>query len=110
MATLEKNDEDALLAEALTTRGLVLSRLNRRGEAKSVLEGAYRIADRCGDPEGSGRALLVIVEELNEDLNEAERSELNLKLNLLLENSQQISTRERLMICLKLLGNQPPTP
>jgi DNA-binding winged helix-turn-helix (wHTH) protein len=103
VATLEKNDEDALLAEALTTKGLVLSRLKRRGEAKSVLEGAYRIADRCGDPEGSGRALLVIVEELNEDLNEVERSELNLKLTLLLENSQQFSTRERLMNCLKLL-------
>ncbi|HEX6045763.1 MAG TPA: tetratricopeptide repeat protein, partial [Pyrinomonadaceae bacterium] len=51
--TLEDRGEDALLAEALTTQGLVLCRLGRRQEAKPILERARRVAERCGDREGA---------------------------------------------------------
>ena len=53
--TLETTGESALLAEALTTQGLVLCRLARRHEAKPILERAQRVAARCGDQESAGR-------------------------------------------------------
>jgi tetratricopeptide (TPR) repeat protein len=110
VATLEKNDEEALLAEALTTKGLVLCKLNRRGEAKTILEAAHRIADRCGDPEGAGRALLVLVEEMDDELNETEGQKLRVKLISLLKDSQQSITQERLIRCLELLAGKPRVP
>src|ERR1044072_1363617 len=41
---LETSGEDALLAEALTTQGLIVCRLGRRQEAKPILEPARRVA------------------------------------------------------------------
>ena len=35
----EENDEEALLAEALSTRGLLFCRLKRFTEARTILEG-----------------------------------------------------------------------
>ena len=56
--TLETTGENALLAEALTTQGLVLCRLGRRHEAKPALERARRVAERCGDYEGAGQVVV----------------------------------------------------
>ena len=53
--TLETTGESALLAEALTTQGLVLCRLGRRHEAKPILDRAQRVAERCGDYESAGK-------------------------------------------------------
>jgi tetratricopeptide (TPR) repeat protein len=50
---LEVGGEEALLAEALTTQGRVLSELQRPVEARRVLDSAYRVAERCGDTEGA---------------------------------------------------------
>ena len=44
LETLENSGEEALLAEALTTQGLVLCKLGRRHEAKPVLQRAQRVA------------------------------------------------------------------
>ncbi|HEX6045200.1 MAG TPA: ATP-binding protein, partial [Pyrinomonadaceae bacterium] len=92
--------EDALLAEALTTQGLVLCRLGRRQEAKPILERARRVAERCGDREGAGKALLILIEEMCEHLPDDERREIGAQANQLLANSQQQATRERLRQCL----------
>ncbi|MGI9165752.1 MAG: ATP-binding protein, partial [Pyrinomonadaceae bacterium] len=99
--TLETTGETVLLAEALTTQGLVLCRLARRHEAKPILERAQRVAARCGDHESSGRTLLIMIEEMCEQISDDERREIGARLNQLLANSQQASTRERLSQCLE---------
>jgi signal transduction histidine kinase/CheY-like chemotaxis protein len=98
--TMETTGEEALLAEALTTHGLVLCKLGRRHEAKPILHRARRVAERCGDYEGAGRALLILIEEMCEQLGEDERQEIGAQASQLLANSQHASTAERLRNCL----------
>ncbi len=50
--SLGTGGEEALLAEALTTHGVILCRLGRNREAKRVLERSNRMAESCGDREG----------------------------------------------------------
>ena len=102
--TLEGSGEDALLAEALTTQGLILCRLGHRQEAKPVIERARRVAERCGDREGAGRALLILIEEMCDQLADDERREIGAQANQLLANSQQQATRERLRKCLETIA------
>ncbi|HEY0762031.1 MAG TPA: ATP-binding protein [Pyrinomonadaceae bacterium] len=101
---LEGSSEDGLLAEALTTQGLILCRLGRRQEAKPILERARRVAERCGDREGAGRALLILIEEMCDQLADDERREIGAQANQLLANSQQQATRERLRKCLETIA------
>jgi TolB-like protein/Tfp pilus assembly protein PilF len=102
--TLETGDEEALLAEALTTKGSVFCRQGRYSEAKGILEGAHRVAERCGDSEGAGRALLIVLEEMCEQLEEEERQDLGTRLDRLLGESQQASIRIRLRKCLEAIA------
>ena len=104
LETLEGSGEDALLAEALTTQGLILCRLGHRPEAKPIIERARRVAERCGDREGAGRALLILIEEMCEQLADDERREIGAQANQLLANSQQHATRERLRRCLETIA------
>jgi tetratricopeptide (TPR) repeat protein len=97
--------EDALLAEALTTHGLILCRLGRNREAKRALERSSRVAESCGDREGAGRALLLMIEEIFDDLDDEERLDLANRLNLLLVQSQQRKTLERLRKCHDRIAN-----
>jgi signal transduction histidine kinase/FixJ family two-component response regulator/predicted negative regulator of RcsB-dependent stress response len=102
--TMETTGEEALLAEALTTHGLVLCRLGRRHEAKPVLERAARVAERCGDNEGAGKPLLILIEEMCEQLGEDERQEIGAQASQLLANSQHAATCERLRNCLERIA------
>ena len=102
--TMETTGEEALLAETLTTHGLVLCKLGRRHEAKPILHRARRVAERCGDYEGAGRALLILIEEMCEQLGEDERQEIGAQASQLLANSQQASTTERLRNCLERIA------
>jgi signal transduction histidine kinase/ActR/RegA family two-component response regulator len=102
--TLEGSGEDALLSEALTTHGLILCRLGHKQEAKPIIERARRGAERCGDREGAGRALLILIEEMCEQLADDERREIGAQANQLLANSQQHATRERLRKCLETIA------
>jgi len=102
--TLETSGEEALLAEALTTHGLVLCKLARRHEAKPILERARRVAERCGDDEGAGKPLLILIEEMCEQLGDDERREIGAQASQLLANSQQAATRERLKNCLERIA------
>lgn len=104
VSCLEVNDEDALLAEALTTRGLLFCKLKRFTEARVTLEGAWRTAERCGDSEGAGRALLVLFEEMYNELNPPERYDIAARMRVLLEHTQMASTRSRLEKCLILIS------
>ncbi|MGH9929526.1 MAG: ATP-binding protein [Pyrinomonadaceae bacterium] len=98
--TMETAGEEALLAEALSTHGLVLCKLGRRHEAKPILHRARRVAERCGDYEGAGRALLILIEEMCDQLGEDECQEIGAQASQLLANSQQASSSERLENCL----------
>ncbi len=101
--TLERGGEQALLAEALTTYGIVLARLSRHPRSKVLLERAIEVAETAGDPEGAGRAQLAILEELGgripvRELVSIFRSAINL-----LERSQNPSSAKRLLSCADML-------
>jgi len=100
---LEANDEEALLAEALTTRGQLFCRLKRFTEARALLEGAWRIAQRCGDSEGASRALLVLFEEMYREMDQPERHYIAARLHNLIQHTQNALTRSRIAKCLTLL-------
>jgi len=68
--TLQLGDEDSLLAEVLTTKGIVCSRLQHHRDAIRVFERAYAVASRCGDRQGAARSLLIMLEELGSELSE----------------------------------------
>ncbi|MGH9970478.1 MAG: tetratricopeptide repeat protein [Pyrinomonadaceae bacterium] len=62
--TLEKGGEQSLLAEALTTLGIVLARTRDYQQAHSVLKRAIAIVEQAGDLEGAGNANLTLLEEV----------------------------------------------
>ena len=62
--TLEQGDENSLLAEALTTHGTALARLERFERAHAQLKRAMDVASQAGDPEKAGLAALTILEVL----------------------------------------------
>jgi len=66
--TLELTDSEAVLSEALTTGGIVASRLQHFGDAQRRFEASYRVSERCGDREGARRALLSMFEEMGDRL------------------------------------------
>ena len=102
--SLATSGNEALFAESLRTQGLVLCKLGRQREAKRVLDRAHQVAERCGDNEGAGSALLIVIEEMCEKLDDDERHEIGARLNQLLADSQKTSTLERLGKCLKLIA------
>jgi TolB-like protein len=87
--TLELTDSEAFLAEALTTNGVVASRLGLHADAKRRFEGAYKVAERCGDHEGAGRALLLMFEELGDRLDQGEKLVFSEKMKNLFAKTQQ---------------------
>jgi transcriptional regulator with PAS, ATPase and Fis domain len=93
---LEKGDERSLLAEALTTSGVALARLGRYEESRLTLERAMEAASQAGDNEGAGLAALTTIEELNERLNDDERTNLYERADELLANTQNSETLVRL--------------
>jgi tetratricopeptide (TPR) repeat protein len=92
---LELTDGEALLAEALTTNGVVATRLGRYSDAKKSFEAAYRVAGRCGDDEGAGRALLVMFEEISNHLEPLEKAQISKDLIKLLSTTQQSAVQTR---------------
>lgn len=94
--TLEQGDEQSLLAEALTTYGVVQARLGRYEESRLTLERAAEIASQAGDNEGTGMAALTIIEELGERLNIEEMTNLYERADHLLASSQNSETIARL--------------
>jgi len=92
---LERTDSEALLAEALTTKAVISNRLGRSKEAKRTFEAAYNVAERCGDTEGAGRALLIMYEEMGAGLDQTEENQLLTKLRTLFADTQQTTVQNR---------------
>jgi DNA-binding winged helix-turn-helix (wHTH) protein/tetratricopeptide (TPR) repeat protein len=93
---LELTDSEALLAEALITKGVIANRLERYSDARRNFEAAYRVAERCGDNEGAGRALLSMFEEMGYRLQQVEKNQLLEKLKRLLATTQRTALQVRL--------------
>jgi CheY-like chemotaxis protein/tetratricopeptide (TPR) repeat protein len=94
--TLEKGDEQSLLAEALTTLGISLARLQHPKQARSALERAIDGAQRAGDLQGAGLAALTVIEQLSEHLSNDELCATVERAETLLEETSDMSTLKRL--------------
>src|SRR3989449_1901530 len=97
--TLEKGDEQAVLAEALTTHGVAHARLGDYPSAKRLLQRAIEVAETTGDPEGAGRAKLSIIEELSGQTPAPQLVSIYQSAAELLKQSQDPSTSKRLIAC-----------
>ena len=93
---LERGDEKATLADALTTFGTVKARLGKFVRARQLLDRAIEIAETCGDLEGAGRAKLSIIEELTAQTSPLELADTYDTAADLLKKSQDPSTTRRL--------------
>jgi CheY-like chemotaxis protein len=95
---LERGDEKAVLAEALTTYGTVKARMGKFVRARQLLDRAIEVAETCGDLEGAGRAKLSILEELTGQMPPAELVSTYEATTELLRKSQDPVTTNRLIL------------
>jgi CheY-like chemotaxis protein len=112
--TFEQGDEQALLAEALTTHGIALARVGHHVRARQTLQRAATIAEQTGDVETAGRASLAIIEELSAHIAEGELCALYIHADDLLVQTQQQDIIARLRaatrVVIRLLKPQITTP
>jgi CheY-like chemotaxis protein/tetratricopeptide (TPR) repeat protein len=94
--TLEKGHEPTLLAEALTTYGIALSRMNDPLHAREALERAITVAEQAGDLESAGLAALTLFEQLAEQLSDDEICQILECAYDVLQDTKNNATRERL--------------
>ncbi|HEX8178500.1 MAG TPA: tetratricopeptide repeat protein [Pyrinomonadaceae bacterium] len=96
---LYKGGEQAQLAEALTTQGYVLTRLNDFAASKNKFYQAANIAEQYGLLKEGGCALLALIEEHADWLAESELLEAYERADDLLKGTQDAETLARLRIC-----------
>src|SRR4029079_14053780 len=106
--TLVTGDEDVLLAEVLSTKGRVLARLKRYRDAEKTFEWSYGVALRCGDREGAGRALLLMVEEMQKWITREALEDIGIRLQELLGETQKTAIRTRVQRALGLIRSIQP--
>ena len=94
---LERGDEQAVLAEALNTHGVVLARLGNYLSARSLLQRAIEVAETAGDLEGAGRAQLSLIEELSDQTAAPQLVSIYDSAVDLLQHSQDPTTAKRLV-------------
>ncbi|HEY5839486.1 MAG TPA: response regulator, partial [Pyrinomonadaceae bacterium] len=102
---LEKGGQQAVLAEALTTQGIIAARMGNQARSGLLLQRAIVIAETVGDREGSGRAHLTIVEELGSQTGARQLVEIYQSAVELLEHSQDPATHKRLISCARKVIN-----
>ena len=95
---LEQGGEQALLAEALTTWGVALARLENYEQARATLERAVEVASQAGDNEGAGVAALTLLEELSGRMNREEMLGLYAHADQLLSQTQHPGILVRLRL------------
>ncbi|HJR07723.1 MAG TPA: response regulator [Pyrinomonadaceae bacterium] len=96
---LSKGGEQGLLAEALTTQGRILSKRGNFIESVNTLRRAADLAEQAGAVEDAGRALLSLMEEHANRLNEHELLESYERAHNLLKETQDAETITRLRAC-----------
>jgi CheY-like chemotaxis protein len=112
--TLEKGNQQSLLAEALTTHGLILARMSGHQIARATLQRAVDVAQNAGDSETAGLASLIILEELAEHLPANDLNATYDRAAELLSKSENRETIDRLLAVsrrvLFLVGSLPSPP
>lgn len=104
VAILEQGDEQALLAQALTTSAVALVQLDRHQAAFDTFARAADIEESSGDSMASGRTRLLMLELLNEHIRAADLFNLYLEADERLgqradsENLEQLRASARLAI------------
>jgi CheY-like chemotaxis protein len=93
---LSKGGEQGLLAEALTTQGRILSKRGNFIESANTLRRAADLAEEAGAVEDAGRALLSLMEEHADRLNEHELLAAYERAHNLLRETQDAETIKRL--------------
>lgn len=96
---LKHGGEQTVLAEALTTHGKALARLNQTRIAKTTLDQAVEIAQNAGNPDRGGIAALTAIEELSDHLSADTLQNYYHTAETLLSNSQNVSLKSRLGEC-----------
>lgn len=96
---LQRGGEQTVLAEALTTHGKALARLDQTEVAKSSLDQAIEIAQNAGNPDRGGIAAVTAIEELSSYLSVDTLQDYYRTAEALLSNSQNLSIRTRLGEC-----------
>jgi DNA-binding NtrC family response regulator len=104
---LGEGGEQALLAEALTTWGVALARMERHDEARETLERAGEVAYQAGDNEGAGMAALTLLEELSERVGREEKLGIYERADQLLSHSQHPGILARLRIAARKALSTP---
>jgi tetratricopeptide (TPR) repeat protein len=97
--TLMRGGEQAVLAEALTTHGKALARLDRAHVAKAALDQALEIAQNAGNPDRGGIAAVTAIEELGAHLSADALQNYYRTAEMLLSNSQNFTIKSRLGEC-----------
>ena len=108
--TLEKGDESSLLAEALTTYGIALSRLNDEHHAREAFERAIQVAEQAGDLESAALAALALVEEIPEQLSDEELFAILKSADDRLENTQNAALLRRQKNCFRRFASRVVCP
>jgi CheY-like chemotaxis protein len=96
---LSKGGEQGLLAEALTTQGRILSKRGNFIESLNTLRRAADCAESAGAVEDAGRALLSLIEEHADRLDEHELLKAYERADNLLKETQDTGTIKRLRAC-----------
>ena len=105
LKTLEKGDESALLADALTLQGVIWARLWEHQSSIDVLRRAAEVAERAGALLNAGQAMLTLVEEhsLSRLLPPSEVHEAYKRADVLLRDAQDAEVAARLRACARLV-------
>ena len=93
---LEKGGRQSLLAEALTTHGIALARLDYGDQARSTLQRAIEVAHQSGASNVAGAAALTMLEELGECLTVDEMLTIYQRADHWLASSQHPQILQRL--------------
>jgi CheY-like chemotaxis protein len=97
--TFEKGAHQALLAEALTTHGVIMARMGNHARARALLQRAYEIAQTAGDLEAAGRAQLSTIEELSGQTPAKELVSIYRSAIEFLRDTQDPSSLKRVISC-----------
>jgi CheY-like chemotaxis protein/Tfp pilus assembly protein PilF len=103
---LENGDERSLLAEALTTQAVALSRLGHKDQAHAAFERAIQVAEQAGDLESAGLAALALVEHLPERLSQDELFAILERADDRLENAQNAALLRRQRNCFRRFASR----
>jgi tetratricopeptide (TPR) repeat protein len=96
---LKRGGEQTVLAEALTTHGKALARLQQTQVARATLDQAVEIAQIAGNPDRGGIAAVTVIEELSPYLSVEDLQNYYRTAETLLSKSQNLSLKTRLGEC-----------